>query len=196
LGAKMRSKFSVCVLSILATYFLVGCGPTQKEIAYKQEIERQNIQDRSAASDVASCINKYPFIGDKYEYAVPYSQCIINGYNKYHNKPDDLYYALARKRLALSSELVDGRITYTEFQSELSNFEVQINNIRLQRQYQSLILEQNQLALKLVQCQQAQNEAAEVRYRNEINPPTTGFGNTVSALATISSSINAASACK
>ena len=182
-------------LSVVVAILVSGCGPTQKDLARQAALERQNRQDATAASEVTACIQKYPRIGDNYQYAVPYSQCIIDGYNKYYNKPDDLHYAFARKRLALSNDLVNGKITYPDFQSEMSNFEVQINNIRLQREYQNLIVQQNELALKYANCQKAQRAYEEVRYRNETNPPTTGFGNTVSTLATISSSFDAAKAC-
>jgi hypothetical protein len=180
---------------VLAFLGLTGCAPSAKELAQKAELDRQSRQDRLAAAEVAACSQKYPKYGENYEFAVPYAQCILNGYNKYHNKPDDLYYSLASKRLALSHDLYNGRISFPDFQSEMSNFAVQIYNIRLQREYAQQIARQNQLALKYMKCQQATQDANDVYYRNSLNPPTTRAGNTLATLATVTSSMNAASAC-
>jgi hypothetical protein len=184
------NKFVITLLLMLT-----GCAPSAKELAAKAEIDRQSVQDRLAGAEVVNCTRKYPKFGENNEFPALLFRCILNAYDNYYNRPDDLYYSLARKGAVLADDLYIGKISRPEFQSELANFEVQINNIRLQRKYAQDAAAHNERTLKYLKCQQANQEANEVYYRNQLSPPTTRAGSTIATLSTVTSSLRAANAC-
>jgi hypothetical protein len=157
---------------------LSGCVSENEQLAQQQQLAAVQSQNSMARSEQNACLSKYPNIQIVRRNAVPYAQCMLTALDHFSPRPNDIYYAIAYKRLALARSFSENKITIEEWKSEFASYVSEMQTQLSVRQSQERIASANEQTAHAVKCSVARQDQSHSDY--------SGIGSTNGVVAILS----------